>query len=156
TNSPAAIVVQGADGTPFTARSGWPAPLPSDPLGPPVVGPLGSASGPGVGFFQSGGLSGLGGRARPVGGFPQPGPARALPALDELDGDGATEIAAGTALADSNVYTYDAGAGSYAAGLVAWPTPRGDFARTASHATGAPGPFVIDRIRPAAITDLEA
>jgi hypothetical protein len=88
--------------------------------------------------------------------FPKPGAAGQAPTLADLDGDGATEVAAGTAPADSNVYTYDAGTGTWSAALAHWPTPRGDMGRTASHAGGTPPPIVIDRIRPARVTDLEA
>ena len=154
--SPNAIVVCDSSGAPFTGRPGWPAPDSTGVTGPPIVGPLGSAGGRCIAYFSNGGLKVLDATAQAVRAFPKPGGAGQSPSLDELDGDGATEIAAGTALADSNVYTYDAGAGSWAASLVDWPTPRGDLARTASHAAGTPGPFVIDRVRPARVTDLEA
>ena len=154
--APNAIVVSDSSGTPFTARPGWPAALAGSVVGPPVAGPLGGVSGPCVAFFQSAGLAVLDASAQPLRSFPKPGGAGQAPSLDDIDGDGATEIAAGTALADSNAYTYDAGAGTWSAPLAHWPTPRGDFARTASHATGTPPPFIIDRVRPAAVADLEA
>jgi subtilisin family serine protease len=152
------IVVRDSSGAAFTARPGWADDtLKVSVVGPPIVGPLSAgAGGPCVAFYAGGALIVLDDNAQPVRVFPKPGGAGQSPSLDELDGDGATEIAAGTSPADSNVYTYDAGEGTWAAARAQWPTPRGDITRSASHATGAPGPVVIDRIRPAAVTDVEA
>ncbi len=154
--APNSIAVRDSSGAPFVARAGWPAALAGSVVGPPIVGPLGSATGPCVAFFASGSLSVLDESAQVVRAFPKPGGAGQSPSLDDLDGDGATEIAAGTSFADSNAYTYDAGAGTWSPSRAQWPTPRGDVTRSASHATGTPGPFVIDRVRPAAVADLEA
>jgi subtilisin family serine protease len=157
--APNAIVVRDSSGAAFTARPGWPATLAVSVVGPPIVGPLtpqGPATGPAVAFYGGAALNVLDETAQPVRVFPKPGGAGQSPSLDELDGDGATEIAAGSSPADSTVITYDAGAGTWAASRVQWPTPRGDITRTASHAAGSPGPYVIDRIRPAAVSDVEA
>src|SRR6185369_12301857 len=124
--------------------------------GPLVVGPLVAGHGPCVMYMQSGGLVAFDENADSLRAFPKPGGAGLAPSLADLDGDGATEVAAGAALADSNVYTYDAGAGTWSAGLARWPTPRGDMGRTASHAAGTPPPLLADRIRPARVTDLVA
>jgi hypothetical protein len=158
TSGPSAIVVRDSSGAAFTARPGWPAAVATGVVGPPIVGPLSppGATGPEIAFFAGGALTVLDDSGQPVRVFPKPGGAGQSPSLDELDADGATEIAAGTSLADSNVYTYDAGEGTWAASRAQWPTARGDIMRSASHATGAPGPVVIDRIRPAAVTDVEA
>ncbi len=155
-STPSAIVVLDVNGAPYIGKPGWPAPLAAPAAGPLVVGPLAAAHGPGVLFFQSGGLVALDDSAHVLATFPKPGGAGQAPTLADLDGDDATEVAAGTALADSNLYTYDAGAGSWSEPLAHWPTPRGDFARTASHAAGTPAPLVLDRVRPAAVTNLEA
>jgi len=107
-------------------------------------------------YSTSGGLVAFDDQGDSVRAFPKPGGAGLAPSLADLDGDGATEVAAGTASADSNVYTYDAGAGTWSGAPAHWPTPRGDMGRTASHARGTPPPFLVDRIRPARVTDLVA
>ncbi|HXS83571.1 MAG TPA: S8 family serine peptidase, partial [Methylomirabilota bacterium] len=135
---------------------GWPRQTFAGPQGPLVVGPLVAGHGPCVMYMQSGGLVAFDEVADSVRAFPKPGNAGLFPSLADLDGDGATEIAAGTANADSNVYTYDAGAGTWSRALAQWPTPRGDMGRTASHAAGTPPPLVVDRIRPARVMDLVA
>jgi subtilisin family serine protease len=157
--APNSIAVCDSSGAAFTARPGWPAALPVSVVGPPIVGPLtpqASATGPGVAFFGGGALNVLDENGQVVLAFPKPGGAGQSPSLDELDGDGATEIAAGSSPADSNIYTYDAGAGTWSTARAQWPTPRGDITRSASHAAGSPGPYILDRIRPAAVSDLEA
>jgi hypothetical protein len=138
------------------ARPGWPRPTFAGPQGPLVVGPLAAGHGPCVMYLQSGGLVAFDENGDSLRAFPKPGGAGLSPSLADLDGDGATEVTAGTASADSNVYTYDAGAATWTPSLAHWPTPRGDMGRTASHARGTPPPFVIDRIRPARVTDLVA
>ena len=150
------IEVRDATGATIGTRTGWPAALAAPATGPPIVGPLGSPAGPGVAFYQTAGLRVLDATAQSDPRFPLPGLGGQSPSLDDLDGDGATEIAAGTALADSNAYTYEARPGSWLALANMWPTPRGDIGRAASHASGANAPVVIDRIRPAAVTNLEA
>jgi len=156
TTGPAAIVVRDSSGAPFTARPGWPAALASAAGNALVVGPLAAAHGPSLMWFQASGLTALDDSAHVIAAFPKPGLAGLAPSLSDLDGDGATEVAAGTAPADSNVFTFDAGAGTWNESLAHWPTPRGDYARTASHAAGAPPPLVLDRIRPATVQDLVA
>jgi hypothetical protein len=154
--APTAVVLLDSTGAAFTGRPGWPAALAAAPVGPLVVGALDAAHGPCVGFFQSTGFSALDDSAHVLASFPKPGLAGQSPTLADLDGDGATEIAAGTALADSNLYTFDAGPGTWSASLAQWCTPRGDFARTASHPAGGSSLLLIDRVRPAAIVDLAA
>ena len=151
---PTSIAVFDSSGAAFTARPGWPRPTFSAPQGPLVVGPLEAGHGPCVGYMQAGGFVAFDELGDSLSAFPKPGAAGLFPSLADLDGDGATEIAAGAAFADSNVYTYDAGAGTWSAALAQWPTPRGDMGRTASHALGTPKPVLIDRIRPARVTDL--
>ena len=153
--SPNAIQVRDSSGASFTARPGWPAALGAAPSGTPIVGPLKAGGEPCVAFLLGNSLAVLDASGAPVLGFPKPGGAGFAPSLDNLDADDATEIAAGTAPADSNAYIYDAGAGSWNPAAVQWPTPRGDASRRASHAHGAQ-PFIIDRVRPARITDLAA
>jgi hypothetical protein len=152
--SPNTIVARDSSGAAFTARAGWPIALTAAPGGPLAVGPLKPGGEPCTALFMGTALNVFDGSGQVVRGFPRPGQAGLLSSLDDLDGDGATEIAAGTAAPDSNQYTYDAGAGSFNAAALAWPTARGSVARTASHAQGALAPFVIDRRRPARITDV--
>ena len=152
---PTAIAAFDSSGAP-TAMAGWPRPTFAGPQGPLVVGPLTLGHGPCVMYGQAGGLVAFDENGDSLTTFPKPGGAGQSPSLADLDGDGATEIAAGTASADSNVYTYDAGGGTWSAGLARWPTARGDVGRTASHAAGTPPPLVADRIRPAQVTDLLA
>ena len=153
---PTAIAAFDSSGAPFTARPGWPRPTFAGPQGPLVVGPLTPGHGPCVMYSQAGGLVAFDENGDSLAAFPKPGGAGLAPTLADMDGDGATEVAAGTAVADSNVYTYDAGAATWSAGLVPWPTPRGDMGRTASHAAGTLPPLVVDRIRPARVSDLNA
>ena len=152
---PTAIAAFDSSGAPYSG-SGWPRPTFAGPQGPLVVGPLTPGHGPCVLYMQAGGLVAFDEHGDSLAALPKPGGAGLFPSLAELDGDGATEIAAGTSLADSNVYTYDAGAATWSAGLSRWPTPRGDMARTASHAFGTPPLLIADRIRPARVTDLLA
>jgi hypothetical protein len=154
--TPQTIDVRDASGAGFTARPGWPVTVPSPALGPPLVGPIATDGGPSIVFFRTAGLTALDDSANVIPTFPKPGLAGQSPSLAELDGDGATEIAAGAALADSNVHTYDAGPATWAPALAQWPTPRGDLRRSASHATGTPPFFVADRVRPAMVTALTA
>lgn len=156
TATPNAIEVRDATGAPFAGRPGWPASIPAPAQGPLVVGPLAAEHGPSIAFFRTAGLTALDDSAHVINAFPKPGLAGQSPSLAELDGDGATEIAAGAAVADSNVYTYDAGPATWSAPLAHWPTSRGDVRRSASHATGTPGPFVADRVRPARVSFLVA
>jgi len=156
TSNPATIDVRDAGGLPFTARPGWPATLASGAQGPLLVGPLAPAHGPCVAFFAAGGIAALDDSAHVLPQFPKPGGAGFFAAIAELDGDGASEIAAGSSGADSNVYTYDAGPGTWSAPLAHWPAVRGDQGRTASHAAGTPPPLTIDVVRPARVANLEA
>ncbi|MCE9626345.1 MAG: hypothetical protein K8R56_00325, partial [Candidatus Eisenbacteria bacterium] len=154
---PNAIVVIDSAGVAFTGRAGWPATLAAAPQGAPVVGPLKAGGEPCVAvFLGASGLAVLDASGQPVRGFPKPGGAGLASTIDQLDADDASEIAAGVAFADSNAYTYDAGAGSWNANALAWPSPRGNAQRAANHARGTPAPFVIDRTRPARIADLQA
>ena len=152
----ASLEVRDMTGAVIGTRTGWPALLSAAANGPPVVGPLGAATGPCVAFFQSAGLRVLDSSAQAITRFPLPGLAGQSTSIADFDGDGATEIAAGTSFADSNVYTYDAGPGTWRASSSLWLTSRGDDARTASHASGGAPPPPIDRIRPAAVSTLEA
>ncbi|MFM7231802.1 MAG: S8 family serine peptidase [bacterium] len=152
---PNSLVVRDSSGAAFTGRTGWPVALASTPIGPPVVGPLKPGGEPCVAVQLATGLAVFDSNGQPVRGFPRPGAAGAAPFLAQLDGDDGTEVAAGTT-ADSLAVVYDAGAGTHDATRMAWPAPRGGVTRSASHALGAPAPFVVDRTPPGRIVDLVA
>lgn len=126
----------------------WPVTLTAAPRGPPVLGHLGGGGAPGVVLMQTGGLVAFTDSARAIALFPKPGGAGTFPTLADLVGDGATKIAAGSG-SDSLLYVYDVGAGSAATSPQAWPTPRGNFARTGSHLY-----LSEDALPPAAVGDL--
>jgi len=140
----AAIDVRDSTGAEFTGLSGWPAGLDAGATGAVIVGPMGSQTGPCVGFYQGTGFVAFTETAQPVPAFPKPGTAGHFPSIGQLDGDDGSEIAAGASPSDSNVFTYDAGAGTWAPSRMLWPTVRGDYARTASHVL--PPPLVLQAI----------
>ncbi len=128
---------------------GWPYRLGAAPAGPPVLGHLRGGGPPGVVLMQAGGLVALDGEATALAALPKPGGAGTTPVLADLRGDGATRVAAGSG-ACASLYVYDLGPGSAAATPQAWPTPRGNCARTGSHLYLSP-----DALPPAAVADLE-
>jgi len=114
----------------------------------PLVGPMRAGYGACIGVRLPTGFYVWDDSGHVSPGFPKPGVAGVFAELADLDGDGATEIAAGTAPADSMVYAFDAGAATWNESLAYWPTARGDDARTG--ARGYPvGLPLYDRIRPA-------
>lgn len=149
----ATITVLDSNGVALPARS--PQGLPAAPSGAPLVGPFRADRGAGVGARLPGGYYCWDDSGAVVDGFPKPGIAGSFAALADLDGDGATEIAAGTALADSNVYAFDAGPATWADSLAYWPAARGDNARTGARRYPV-GLSLYDRIRPAPATNLVA
>jgi hypothetical protein len=150
--SPHSIAVLDSTGA---ARSdlGWPFALDGAPTGPPLVGRLAAGPHPGV-FLLAGAQVALSDSARVLRAFPKPGGVGPTPTLAELDGDGRTEMIAGTG-ADSVLYLYDMGADTWGDGQQPWGTPRANFARTGSRLY-APPLGVLDDIAPAAITGLTA
>jgi len=129
---------------------GWPYDLTSAPDGPPVIGHLEGGGPQGVVIMQGGALLALNDTAATVGPFPKPGGAGAWPTLADLADDGASKVLAGSGV-DSSLYVYDGGAASASGTPQAWPTPRGNPARTGSHLYLSP-----DALPPAAVTDLQA
>lgn len=85
-------------------------------------------------------------------GWPKAGHPAKAPSMADVDGDGATEIAAGAG-ADHLAYLYDAGPGSWRPAAMDWPTPRANFARTGSR-LDAPTLNAGDDVPPEAIADL--
>jgi len=130
-------------------------PLPAAPSGAPLVGPLRAGRGAGIGARLPGGYYAWDDSGAVVWGFPKPGIAGSFAAMADLDGDGATEIAAGTAASDSVLYAFDAGAGTWADSLAYWPAVRGDDGRTATRRYPV-GPPTFDRIAPAAPPEVVA
>ncbi len=129
--------------------AGWPAALASPPSGHPVIGPLDASGRAAALVYRSGGLVAFDDSARAISGYPRPGGVGPAPTLAEIDADGRTEILAGT---DSRwfFYIYDAGPDTWT-GPAAWPTARGNFARTGAAGVQAP---VIEDLRPASVSDL--
>jgi subtilisin family serine protease len=146
---PSQVVVLDSTGT-APAGMGWPCVLASAPLGPPVLGHLQGGSAPGVVLMRAGGLVALSDSARAIPVLPKPGGAGVTPMLADLAGDGAMKLAAGSGN-DSSLYVYDLGAGSASVTPQAWPTPRGNCARTGSHLYLSP-----DALPPAPVSDLAA
>lgn len=144
------ITVLDSSGVAMPARS--PQAVPAAPVGAPLVGPLRAGAGACIGVRLPAGFHAWDDGGLAVDGFPRPGIAGAFAALADLDADGATEVAAGTAVADSNVYAFDAGAATWNEALAWWPAVRGDNARTGDrrYPVGLP---LYDRIRPAPVTD---
>jgi hypothetical protein len=101
-----------------------------------------------------GGLAAYDHAANPLARFPEPGGAGPNPVIAELDGDGASEDAAGSG-PDSLFYVYDAGPGTFGTPSAMWPAPRANDARTGSRLAASALP-PRDDIPPAKIADLSA
>jgi len=151
-SGPNAVTVLDGAGAPLTSW-GWPAALSAAPAGPPVVGPVFAGEPKGVMLLAGSALVALGDSATATR-FTKPGGAGANPSLDDTDGDGRTEVAAGTG-PDSLYYLYDAGEASASGIPGPWPTPRGDIARRGNAIAPRPLP-VVDLTPPDAIDDLSA
>jgi subtilisin family serine protease len=136
------------------ADRGFPYALAAAPQGPPVIGDLQTRLQPGILVYAGSTQVALSDSAKLLAAFPKPGGAGATPTLAEIDGDGRTEVIAGTG-PESSLYVYDAGAGTWHGGGNAWPTPRGNSARTGSRLYAPPLP-AIDDVAPSAIGDLGA
>jgi len=135
------------------AKSGWPVALGGASQGPPVVGPLGSAGADGILTFRAGLLLAWDASGRRIASFPRPGAAGSFATIDDVDGDGRTEVVAEIG-PDSLFYVYDAGAGTWRVSNTKWRTPRGNMGRTGAH-DGPPLPS-LDDVAPAAIDNLLA
>jgi len=148
--SPNELMVLDGSGAPLGAR-GFPAALASAPMGAPVVGPLAAGKPKSTLLLVGSDLVAIDDLAQRVPAFPKSGGAGLAPSLDDVDGDGRTEVAAGTG-PDSLLYLYDAGESTWAA-PVSWPTVRGDYARRGNRVAFRALP-IVDFTPPAAITDL--
>jgi subtilisin family serine protease len=146
-----AIEAFDSTGTPLAAL-GWPRATGGLPVGSPIVGRFLPGARQGVLAFCGTALLAVDDSARTVARFPMPGGAGQRPTFADVDADGATEVVAGTG-PDSIVYVYDAGPGTHGTPM-AWPTPRGGFARAGS--ADGPGLSPEDDLGPAAVADLRA
>jgi len=151
-SSPNTIVVLDSTGSPIFGR-GWPRALAAIPTGPVLVGPLEPGPALSVYIYAGGTQIALSDSGVALRQFPKPGGAGASPTFAELDGDGRTEVVAGTQ--DSVYYVYDAGQGTWGAGNNPWGTPRGNFARTGSRLY-APPITVLDDLPPQAAASFRA
>ncbi|MGH7740861.1 MAG: S8 family serine peptidase [Candidatus Eiseniibacteriota bacterium] len=153
TIAPSTLTVLDTSGVAWSA-AGFPIALPAAPAGPVEVGPLGAAGAPAALLMLQGGLAAYTASGQSLARFPEPGGAGAAPVIAELDGDGDTEVTAGSG-PDSLFYIYDAGPGTFAVRPSMWPAPRANDARTGSR-LGAPSLSPSDDIPPAAVADLAA
>ena len=132
---------------------GWPYDLAAAPAGPVLVGPL--QPGPALGVYVYAGATqvALSDSAVALREFPKPGGAGVSPTLAELDGDGRTELIAGTQ--DSVLYVYDAGPNTWGSGNNPWGTQRANFARTGNRLY-APPIGTLDDLPPQAAASFRA
>jgi hypothetical protein len=129
--------------------------------GPPLIGPLAPGTGAQVVFAVHDDATRLrltafsfAGGFTAVRGWPKSGhPSNEL-SMADIDNDGTTELVAGVG-GDSLSYIYDSGPGSWRPAAAAWPTPRGNYARTGSR-LDAPPLALIDDVGPPAVVDLAA
>src|SRR5262249_37357894 len=114
------------DSTGASLGGSWPRTLPAAPTGSLVLGPVTGAAAPDLMVNTGSGLLGFSNAGASLLGFPKPGGGGTFPTLFDLDGDGTTEVLAGSSL-DKLLFSYDAGSGSAAPSAQPWPTYRGDF-----------------------------
>jgi subtilisin family serine protease len=151
--APTRLEVRDSTGTSLTPL-GWPRALFSAPVGPPGLGHLSGVAAPDVMLPLSGGLTAFTSHADSLSAFPKPGGGGTFPTLFDLDGDGMTEVLAGSTL-DRVLFVYDTGQGSAAASLQPWPTFRGSFQRTGSVLNRGATPE-LDQTPPGGVSDLSA
>jgi subtilisin family serine protease len=149
---PSRLEVRDSTGASLTPL-GWPRALSPGPSGPPVLGHLSGAGAPDV-MLPLGNLAAFTSHGDSLLAFPKPGGGGTFPTLFDLNGDGITEVLAGSTL-DRLLFVFDAGLGSAAASLQPWPTFRGDFQRTGSALARNATPE-LDQTPPGAIGDLAA
>src|SRR5262245_10922793 len=150
--APARIEVR--DSTGASVGGAWPRPLQATPLGSVVLGDLTASGAPDLMLNLASGLTGFSTAGDSLQGFPKPGGGGAFPTMFDLDGDGTTEVLAGSTL-DKLLFAYDAGPGSAPVAAQSWPTFRGDFQRTGCAIDPAPVPM-LDLVAPGPVNDLTA
>jgi hypothetical protein len=133
---------------------GWPRTLSATPAGPVLIGRLQPGPRPGIYVYAGGTQIALSDSALTLIQFPKPGGAGAAPTLADVDGDGRTEMVAGTG-SDSVLYVYDAGADTWGSGVQPWGTPRANFARTGNRLY-APPIGLVDDVPPQAAAGFRA
>ena len=138
-------------------RIGWDAPgfTSAPPPASLLVASLAPKGAAGVLHFTSQGwLQAYDARGGRVGPLPLPGGAGRSSSVFDVDGDGRTEVVAGSGQ-DSAIYVYEAGLDTWNAAAQSWPTARGNFARTGSRLY-APALGLLDDIPPEGVSDLRA
>jgi hypothetical protein len=103
-------------------------------------------------FAPHGGLQAFDARGGRVGPLPLPGGAGSSSSVFDVDGDGRTEVVAGSGR-DSSIYIYEAGLDTGNAAAQSWPTARGNFARTGSRLY-VPALGLLDDVPPEGVSDL--
>jgi subtilisin family serine protease len=163
-SSPNSIAVLDSSGA-LLLNHGWPKALAAAPAGPVLVGALMPWPRIGVYVYAGGTQVALGDSAQVLNQFPKPGAAGLTPVLADVDGDGRTELIAGTG-ADSVLYIYDCGADTWPTLFFPtlggggperqpWPTPRANSARTGNRLY-SPSMGVVDDVAPLAVSGLRA
>jgi subtilisin family serine protease len=121
----------------------------------PLVGSLAPGGAPGIVVQDAGNnLEAFRVDGSPILAFPKPGGAGVSATIADVDGDGRTELVAGSGT-DSALYVYDAGPDTWSGTTQQWPTARGNFARTGCRFSSAPL-GVVDNVGPAPVTNLAA
>lgn len=147
------IAVMGGDGEFWAGRL-----LRAESPGPPVAGPIRPGGGlgvivPGPSFGPHARLLALGPSLQDITTFaPKPGRPPGPITLADVDGDDGTEIIAGSS-GEGRFYVYEAGRATVGADALAWPTLRGNPARTGSLPSPTPVPMWEGQ-PPLPVTDL--
>jgi subtilisin family serine protease len=152
-DQPPRLAVFEADGLPLASGT-WPRGIKQGLVGTPVIAPFPGATRQAVLLQRAGELIAVDQSGDSLRTFPQPGRAGAYPTIADVDGDGLQDVVAGTGPDPGNhFYIYRAGTSGVGGAQNAWPTPRGNSARTGSQ-IDIPSAFVPDATPPARVTDL--
>ena len=126
----------------------WPKRSPSAPRGTPLLGHVSRSGSPAVLWtVPESGVFAYDAATAVLPGFPKPGGTAWAGSIADFDGDGRTEILGGAA-DGPGTYMYRLEPGTWRLTPQAWPTPRGNFARTGSRLY-APG---VDQDTPVLIS----
>ncbi len=125
------LSVLNALGEPVTFGA-WPRRHAGSPRGTPLLGHVSISGSPSVLWTLPGsGIFAYDGAAAVLPGFPKPGSAAWAGSIADFDGDGRSEILGGVAEGPGAV-VFRLESGTWRKTAQAWPTPRGNFARTGS------------------------
>jgi subtilisin family serine protease/chitodextrinase len=127
---PMLIAVLGSSGDPLP---GWQSPVLTQNFDdPPVAGPVGAGGRMGILLSDPTlGLRAFDTRGGDLRVFPKPGKGGLKPMIGDIDGDGRTEVVAGSYTSEDLMF-YDSGPGSWSGRSGYWVTARANHARTGS------------------------